>query len=96
MSAGIVGMACAILTLEGQAVPSLPHLRTVNPHVVSSLDAAKGTGGTVGFPRQAAALTNATSDGRVTSGVSSFAFQASCQTQAAASKSCCWLGCNGA
>ena len=70
-------MACAILTLEGHAVPSLPHLRTVNTHILSSLDAAKGTGGQTSFPRQAAALSSTDHDGRSTTGVSSFAFQAS-------------------
>ena len=70
-------MACAILSLEGQAVPSLPHLRTVNAHVMSSLDAAKGAGGQTSFPRQAGALSSTDHNGRSATGVSSFAFQAS-------------------
>ena len=71
-------MACAILTLEQQSLPSLPHLRSVNPHVASSMEASKGTGTSfqTSFPRQDTALSSTDGEGRASSGVSSFAFQA--------------------
>ena len=68
-------MACAVLTLECQALPCLPHLRSVNAHVISSLEASAGSASRVSFPRQAAALGVAEPEGRLTSGISSFAFQ---------------------
>ncbi|KAK9830427.1 hypothetical protein WJX72_011727 [[Myrmecia] bisecta] len=73
-AAGVVGLACATSALEAIKSPGILHLRALNPHVESNLAAqAVKSGAQMYAPRLAAGLP--AMDTRVTSGVSSFAFQ---------------------
>ena len=68
-AAGAVGLAAAIVAATGGPIPPLPLLRSVNPHVVASLDAAAGRGAGLALARAAAP-----GCGSVGVGVSAFAF----------------------
>ena len=73
--AGLVGCALAVLSAEGRALPRLLHLRTLNPHVQATLATACKDGAAVSAPRAPAAFPCAAPHGRLTAGVSAFAFQ---------------------
>ena len=74
--AGIVGVVAATLMLEGLLVPAQPHMRSLNPHVVASLEAAsKRAEPQTSFAKACSPVGNAVWDQKLTAGISSFAFQ---------------------
>lgn len=75
-AAGIVGVLHSLNAVQQGALPSLMHLRTLNPFVASALGSAHGNASFF-LPRQLAprAVCGSSSSQGLVSGVSSFAFQ---------------------
>lgn len=74
-AAGIVGVLHSLNAVQQGALPSLMHLRTLNPFVASALGSAHGDDSFF-LPRQLAPRAVCASGGQgLVSGVSSFAFQ---------------------
>lgn len=74
--AGMVGLAAAALMLEALHMPAMPHMRSVNPYVAPSLEAAaKGGVAQTFIARQDRSLASQVPDSKLTAAVSSFAFQ---------------------
>ena len=72
----MVGLAAAALTLEALHVPALPHLRSMNAYVTPSLEAAAKQGSPqTRIAREHTCLSSSVHDGKLTAGISSFAFQ---------------------
>ena len=72
-AAGTIGIVHAAEMLMQQRGGTLPHLRSLNPHIASLLsDDSKSRAGTLALPRQAAGRIT---EGPTTLGVSAFAFQ---------------------
>jgi 3-oxoacyl-(acyl-carrier-protein) synthase len=81
-AAGLVGFASAVLCTEGRALPQMLHLGTVNPYVQQCIATAckpspssPEAPPSVSAPRAPAALPAAAQHGRLTAGISAFAFQ---------------------
>lgn len=76
-AAGIVGVLHSLNAVQQGALPSLMHLRTLNPFVASALGSGRGDGPFF-LPRQLAPRAMCGGQGQaLVSGVSSFAFQVS-------------------
>ena len=73
--AGVLGLHSAMSWLAGRFQQHLLHLRTINPHVASTVESAS-TEGTILLPRQASCTGNINQTWHA--GVSAFAFQVWC------------------
>lgn len=71
-TAGMVGIAQALQTLNARITPPILHLRTVNPYVTTQLDGFRKAHGLT-VPRQAGGLGSYAE--RAATGISAFAFQ---------------------